>query len=413
MSADPQEEFAQLLIEIIKSRRSDWNFVYDSEDFTIEALDRQGTRQAFVRLDNLYAKYLSSASDEKRLSVLSDFSNLIVSSGTPETFDEAKPSVVPLIKDRWYVEVLNVTERLSMNKGKSDGDMILSSYNLVEEISVILSFEMPEVRSLITNGKLKAWNLSFVEAMNHALETLKNRTAATCQAHFLESETEPYAFSSAWKDSFDASRILIDDVRDSFPVKGDVIIAMPHAGELLVTGTEEAHGLKLVLSRFFQAFEKETRYLPPLPLLWKDGVLDYYTVPDNHPTAAGFQTVQRLWLQDIYEQQRKMFAGEWASLTDGMHVAQYELLEKETKGMKVMISNCTVTDMNPVLIPETDLITFCELDEDGLHMRAVGTWEEAVAILGDDLAPLSYYPRLYRVGRFPTGAELASMRRTQ
>jgi hypothetical protein len=62
------------------------------------------------------------------------------------------------------------------------------------------------------------------------------------------------------------------------------------------------------------------------------------------------------------------------------------------------------------LIPRTDLITFCEVDTEGLHTRAVGTWAEVTQILGSDLVEMDLYPKLYRVSRFPTTAELRSIR---
>ena len=410
MSADPQETFASQLIEVMKSCRDEWSYVYDAEEFTIEALDFRGTRQAVVRLDKLFTKFLSVNSDEARQKVLYDFSKLIVSTGTPETFEEAKKDLMPLIKDRWYVEVLNVTEKVAVIAGKSDGSMILPSYNLSDEISVMLSYEMPHVRSLITNGKLKSWDTSFIDGMNHAVESMRSKTAPKCNAMVYQDESRPYAYVSSWEDGSDASRVLLEDIMLSFPVLGEVIVGLPHAGELVITGTDEAHGLELLLERYSIAYQNESRYLPPIPFLWKEGILSHYDIPENHCTFRAFEALRHLWLQDIYGQQKKMLATEWVSLTDGLHVAQYELLEKETSGGNVMVSNCTVPDMNAVLIPCTDLITFCEVDTEGLHTRAVGTWEEVSEILGVDLVEMDLYPRLYRVSRFPTLTELRSMR---
>lgn len=410
MSADPQEIFASQLVEIMSSCREEWSFLYDSDEFTIEALDKNGTRQAVVRLDKLFTKYLSANSEEKRQKVLLDFSKLIVSTGTPETFEEAKKDLMPLIKDRWYVEVLNVTEKIAVADGKSDGSMILPSYNLSDEVSIILSYEMPNVRSLITNGKLKSWETSFIDGMNHAVESMRSKTAPKCNAMVYQGESRPYAYVSSWEDGSDASRVLLEDVMLSFPVLGELIVCMPHAGELVVTGTDETHGLELLLERCTVAYQSESRYLPPIPFVWKEGILSHYDIPENHCVYRAFEALRHLWLQDIYGQQKKMLSTEWVSLTDGLHVAQYELLEKEAHGGNVMVSNCTVSDMNAVLVPQTDLITFCELDTEGLHTRAVGTWDEVTAILGSDLIETDLYPKLYRVSRFPTASELRAIR---
>lgn len=394
----------------MKSCRAEWSFVYDSEEFTIEALDARGTRQAVVRLDKLFTKYLAAETDERRQKVLFDFSKLIVSTGTPETFEEAKKNLMPLIKDRWYVEVLNVSEKLAVSTDKSDGSMILPNYNLSDEVCVILSYEMPHVRSLITNGKLKSWEVSFIEGMNYAVEAMRHKTAPKCNAMVYQDESRPYAYVSSWEDGSDASRVLLEDVMLSFPVFGEIIVGLPHAGELVVTGTDENHGLELLLERYTIAYQNESRYLPPIPFIWKEGILSRFNIPENHCTYRAFEALRHLWLQDIYGQQKKMFATDWVSLTDGLHVSQYELLEKETPAGNVMVSNCTVPDMNSVLIPRTDLITFCEVDTEGLHTRAVGTWTEVQSILGADLAEMDFYPKLYRVGRFPTVSELRSIR---
>lgn len=410
MSADAQEIFASQLIEVMRACRAEWNFLYDSDEFTIEALDARGTRQAVVRLDKLFTKYLAATTDEGRQKVLIDFSKLIVSTGTPETFEEAKKDLMPLIKDRWYVEVLNVSEKVAVASGKSDGSMILPSYNLSDEVSVMLSYEMPHVRSLITNGKLKSWDVSFIDGMNHAVESMRQKTAPKCNAMVYKDESRPYAYISSWEDGSDASRVLLEDVMLSFPVFGEIVVSMPHAGELVVTGSEEVHGLELLLERYTIAYQNESRYLPPIPFVWREGILSRYSIPENHCTFRAFEALRHLWLQDIYGQQKKMLATEWVSLTDGLHVSQYELLEKESFAGNVMVSNCTVPDMNAVLIPRTDLITFCEVDTEGLHTRAVGTWAEVTQILGSDLVEMDLYPKLYRVSRFPTTAELRSIR---
>lgn len=410
MSAESQEFFAQELIDVMQERRADWQFKLDMDDFSVEAVDATGTRQAVVRLDKLYAKYLAASSDEERQQTLAEFANLIVSTGTPESFLEAKRNLMPLIKDRWYIEVLNVSEKLAVSAGKSDGSMFLPSYNLTDEISVLLSFEMPHVRSLITAGKLKGWGISFEEGMQLAVDAMRNHTAPQCNGMVYQDESRPYAFVSTWEDSSDASRVLLHDVMASFPVFGDLIVAMPHAGELVITGSEEIHGLELIVERYKLAYQHESRYLPPLPLLWKDGVLSRLQIPESHNAYRALESLRHLWQQDIYNQQKKMLSTEWLSLTDGCHVAQYDLLEKETMLGSMMVSNCTVPDMANVLIPETDLVTFCVLDTEGLHTRGVGTWAEVVEVLGADLVEMDFYPKLHRVLRFPTESELRFIR---
>ena len=410
MAANPQEEFAEDLIENMKDRRPEWQFTLDLEDFSIEAIDAAGTRQAVVRLDKLYAKYSAASSDDERQKVLGDFAKLIVTTGTPELFDDAKKDLMPLIKDRWYVEVLNVSEKLAVSAGKSDGSMFLPSLALTDEICVILSYDMPHVRSLITAGKLKSWDVEFPDAMEIAVQSMQYRTPPGCNGIVYQEDSRPYAYISSWDDASDASRILLEDVMNAFPILGDYVVAMPHAGELVVTGTDEAHGLELLVERFKLAYQHEQRYLPPIPLLWKDKKLSPLKIDSMHPTFHAFQSLKHLWMQDIYTQQKKMLAGEWESLTDGLHVAQFELLEKEVYTGAIMISNCTVPDMGYVLIPQTDLITFCEVDTEGMHTRAVGTWDEVTAILGADLIQMDFYPKLYRVSRFPSATELRSMR---
>jgi hypothetical protein len=114
---------------------------------------------------------------------------------------------------------------------------------LGEVMAVALVHDGPETMRYISPELLASWGISFDTALTHALENLRRRSSEPLEM------LAPGTCGSTWRDNYDTSRMLLDEVVRRCPVRGEPVVLLPHRDLLLITGSRDEEGLVLAAER--------------------------------------------------------------------------------------------------------------------------------------------------------------------
>lgn len=111
-----------------------------------------------------------------------------------------------------------------------------------------LVYDLPESMRSISQEDLDDWDITFYEAMETARQNL-------AQLDFAFASIGESLYASMTGDNYDASKLLLLDLIRKLEVKGDHIAMVPNRDTLLITGSEDLDGLKMMADLGEKALE--------------------------------------------------------------------------------------------------------------------------------------------------------------
>ena len=305
----------------------------------------------------------------------------------PEDFEDAKPDLLPIVRSRSYFE-LNSLE---------DGIPLSLPYEVLgEHFGIGLVYDLPEAMRSVPQASLDAWNVSFYEALEAAMENLLN-----LEAKFIGPESGEGAYLSATGDSYDASRLLLKDAIRHFQVMGDHIAMIPNRENLIVVGSEDIEGLAGMAKLADQAM-KEPRPISGIALRLDGDEWTPWMPPPSHPSYKKFQELRLQSFGQDYAQQKEMLDMLHAKKGEDVFVANFSAMKRPDGKV---FSYATWTETTNSLLPKTDTLVVGRLGSEPQMVE----WAKVVEVVGDLMETLDIYPPRFRVREFPTEKQLAAM----
>ena len=189
--------------------------------------------QIFFNLHNAYAEW-QSAPRLRRNAVLRFFAaSLLAPSEPPESVDEARPNLLPRVRELEWYEVMKL-QFADANDGRGPA-VVYEALN--EELALEIVYDLPTAVMSVAPERLEAWGLSLEEAIRTARANLRERTSGTFE------QLEPGVFISPWQDAYDSSRLVLVELITRLDVRGDPVALLPHRDHLFVTGSDDERGL--------------------------------------------------------------------------------------------------------------------------------------------------------------------------
>lgn len=179
-------------------------------------------------------------------------------------------------------------------------------------------------------------------------------------------------------------------------LSGDPVVFVPHRNCLIVTGSNDEHGLAIAMSRTETELDQPSQ-VSALPLVRRDGEWTDFELPPGHPASAGLDRLRAADHALAYGATTPLIQ---SVLGDEVFVANSILAERNG----VITSACTWIEA-PCVIPKTDRVMFFRSQEENWLV----VWDEVVAAVGDLMTPTDFHPPRFPVGGFPTPEQLASM----
>jgi hypothetical protein len=387
-----RDRFARLVMAGIRRAGEQRKIHFDREQFCLRP---DGDDVSVMNLTNVYAEFCA-ADKTVRPKLLSNIVRNWFADRRPmpESFEDVHPDLLPSVRSRAYFEFALLQLKSSGGDGLDYPQQVLADH-----LAVGLVYDLPDSMRTIVKQDLESWGVSFYEALEAACANLRQKEDPV----FMSPHEGVYI--SATGDNYDASRLILTDMIHQFEVKGDLIAMIPNRDTLIVTGSENKAGLRIMASRAKQALE-EPRPISMLAFRWADDEWTEWLPPAGHPQRQAFRMLRLQSLGQQYAEQKELLEAPNRDSPDDLFVASFAGVKDNTSGE--VSSYCVWSDGVDALLPKTDLVYFYrpgERDEDG---QIVGTspWDAVESLLGPLVEPQDMYPPRYRVRSFPSAAQL-------
>jgi hypothetical protein len=364
---------------------------YDRERFLITQGDG-----GFLNLSNVYQEYCHAPRD-RRQAVLQAFVRSCL--GTvgyelPEDFADVHPDLLPVIRSRFYLESVALQARTRGNDGINVPQQLIGDH-----LALSLVYDLPQAMRSIGQDDLDRWGVTFYEAVEAAQQNLQQ------MGKIAFAQIGEGLFASATGDNYDASRLMLMELVQRFPLRGTPIAMVPNRDMLLLTGEDDEQGLE-TLAKIAAESLNQPRPISTVALRLEDDGWQSWLPQRGTPAFTPFHELRLRTLGAEYNDQKELLdQSHQASGTD-VYVAQFSAVQKQATGR--VTSYAVWSEGLETLLPETDDLLFLRPSEqgEGGDIVAGGPWEKVQQIVGDLLQPQGIYPERYLVAEFPSPQQL-------
>lgn len=268
---------------------------------------------------------------------------------------------------------------------------------LNEELGVHLVFELSEESADVNDARVASFGRPFAALKQLALQHLRQRSRGPL------AQIKPKLWASNVGDGHDAARLLLPELIDALPIKGDVIAMAPHFELLLVCGANETNALIEMAKLGLQASQQPFGVSGAALIRTAAGGWKPWMPAVDHPAYQPLRTARLPAQSRGYGRQKELLEAWFELQGDTTLVAPMIILEEADK----LFSGAVWLKGNPCLLPHAERIAFAIPDE-GENARIYPVpWDQAVTLPGIHMKPLSEYsPARYFVTGFPTPKSL-------
>lgn len=310
----------------------------------------------------------------------------------PDDIDEARGHLCPKL---WPRAALEKTRLQVQIDGGDPTQLDIPDYEIGSHLTASIVYDLPDMVMSVNREQLDKWGLSYYEALEIARTNLEQ---SPCKV--AEIGTGCYALTTG--DSYDASRLLLPRLIQQFKVDGDCIAMAPSRDLLLVCGSEDSAGLKIMADLGLEATREHPRLLVPIPLrLEGDHWIEWRPAP-IHVLAGAFRELELQFLHQEYGDQQSLLNRLYEKTQTDVFVATYSV-RKNDDGRYLVCAAWTKSV--PTLLPRTDVIFFVS-DKD---VVARATWETVEKVVGRLMQPTDLYPERVKVEQFPSDEQLQAL----
>lgn len=382
-----RDKYAATFLAAMKKAGDTRNSKYDPDEFRLVHGEK-----GFTHLGNLYAEYcLVPRSNRSKCLQEQVRGSLAHLKEIPDEFEDAKHDLRPKIWTRAMLESIRLRQRLD---GKDGLD--IPTMPVGEHLETSLVYDLPEAVMTVPKSQLDDWGVTFYEAMEVARHNLES-------SEFSFASIGESLYASLTTDTYDASRLLNFGLVQKLNVKGDHVAMVPNRDTLLITGSDDEVGMKMMVDIAEKTLAEQPRPMAATPLrLDGDEWVDW--MPDeSHPLFNRFNALALKYFYQEYANQKKTLEAIHEKEGTDLFVASYSAIQKDTGEL---VSYCVWSKGVGALLPKTHKVVFVRGEKD---TPALGNWDRVIEIVGDMMEQTDEYPTRYLVRGFPCDEQLAKI----
>lgn len=389
-----RDRFARMAMRRIKAAGETRPIVYDREEFSL----KQPDDGMIAFMGNIYEEYTRAKGPDRERALRCFVRTWFVrDQKLPESFEDVQPDLLPIVRPRSYFELTNLRGLLQ------GGKQLSMPYQIVgEHLAVGMVYDRPESMQGISQTDLDRWGVTFYEAMEAAQHNLSGLQYAFGGLQGGNNHNHLWSILSG--DSYGSSRLVLLDALRQLEVQGEPVAMVPGRDKLLLTGTEDEDGLR-IMAQFAEEMLQEPRAMSGMALrLDGDDWLPWLPGRD-HPCYKAFH---KLWIEDRggdYTQQADILNQLHEQAGEDIFVASFSALQDRADGEVVSYSVWTKDVLT--LLPRTEKVAFVATLE---GETILVDWERAVEVVGELMEPTDMYPERWRVADFPNQEQWARLR---
>lgn len=303
--------------------------------------------------------------------------------------------LLPMVQPHCYFSV----GELMIQANYPDAKPVKIPYGeLAPGLAVAVAIDGTRAKAAATRNNLEQWGLSLEQGLMIAVDNLRDRTDAKFR------EEANGLFVSQWNDTYDASRLLLQDMLCRLKIRGEPVIGIPNRNRLVVAGSKDPEALFKLANTVAYCVKNEPRpmYAGLLQLdqgRWQP--FDEASLPNHallvrarYQILLGDYTQQKLLLDKLHQ------AG-----GHDVFVATYSVNQDPDGGE--LFSATQLTKGVRTLLPHTDRLMLLDPQTRELIMVR---WEVAAEALSKRLTPVKLTPPRFQVDEFPDAAQLEVLR---
>lgn len=345
-----------------------------------------------LNLENFYHEYRMTK-PEGRAAIVARYVAVWKRSSKSEPLGDlasAKSNLMPVIREGVFFETTAL-----------DTGMEMLHRPLVEPFHVALVIDLPDSMRYVGKPDLDRWHIDFDRALAIARQNLAARSRAPFET------LSPGLLIGPWHDSYDASRILLDDRFRGLAIRGAPVVVMPNRNNILIAGDADGAALQEMVVAA-EAGLREPRPMTVIALRLQGKHWTPFLPDKPDELHRRLKRLEVTGLQELYAQQGQSLERSLAKKGEDIFVAHYDAVEKKASGA---VTSYSVWSRGvATLLPKSDRICFVDPDLGKTRMmRGCADWATVLRLCGKNLTPLGMSPERYRVGDFPTPLQLGNM----
>lgn len=311
--------------------------------------------------------------------------------------------ILPRLRDRaWFSAVRRQAELELGADQEAIDDVMLPHRVLNDELAVHLAYELPTSVTEIGPDRLEVWQLSFDALLAKALDNLRLRSTESFE------RAHPGVFVSPYRDTFDATRLVLPELFASLDVKGAPVVLAPTHDIVFVTGDADTGGL-LQAATWAEESLAEPRAFTAVAFRLEGEIWKPWMPPRKHRAWSKLKMLRLQTTASAYARQKEVL--EALLEANGHEISVAPLRAFRTPRGDVFTASAWVENLD-ALLPETDRLDFVQAGNEG-PSDANRVWstsfEVARRTVGNLMEPTGDRPERFRVRAFPTLAQLEQM----
>ena len=392
-----KDGFAELITLRLRQAGFEDAVEYDAQQFK---LTLAGTGATTLFLHNAYNEYLA-APVFGRSKVIEQYAKMPLLASHAKrhdlTFEQARPLLLPKVRDRFYHEGLKLNLKLEDKAHES----LFTAQPLAEHLSVELVLDYPESVVIVSDKVLEDWGVTFDEALKIARENLWTRSN-----HEFE-QVSPGLFQSPWCDSHDASRLYLHDLIWQLKARGDHVAMVPNRNTLLVCGANDA-AAQVEMAKLAEEELKDTRPMTGVAFRLTNGTWTPYLPEAKSPAYWPMRKLAMRTIAEFYAEQMRLIDELNRKGKVDQFVASVQVMQRKDGSWYSFTS--WVEGMGEASLPEAEHVCFGRLDAQyKTDVVGFARWEDVKRVMGQEMEKQGHYPARYLVKRFPSQGELGAM----
>lgn len=313
----------------------------------------------------------------------------------PAEFEQARDCLIPHVHARSdYEYVLSAPSRTR----KADTFWYKP---IGDHLATGIAYDLPGGIVEVGNSVLAKWGITGEEAFDIACRNLRRKSDQPFDS------PERGVFVSKCDDGYGVSRLALTELIRDLEVQGNHVAIAPNRDTLIVTGSDDPAGLRVMLKLAEEAFYHSHR-VSGISLRFREGQWEPFEPDACYPDLEGYRTLRLQSLWSAYKEQKKAIESSRADSEEDVFIPSYFLIT--TSLTEPPTSYATWTKGLTSLLPQTEKVCFIQgASAQGNTIGAFADWARVQDVVGDLMKPVGLYPQRFRVEQFPTGEQLKAI----
>lgn len=271
---------------------------------------------------------------------------------------------------------------------------------IAEHYALGLVYDRGQTESIVRQDLLNKWDMQFSEALSIAF------------AHLAEMSDYPFelvapgVYMAPPGLDHNPAKLLLTDKVANLRLRGLPVAIVPHANQVVIAGSEDILGLKLLL-KIARDMEGAPGGAMALPMVLSENNWYPFSLAGDHELFEPFDRMRLSVMATMYAEQKSYLQKIYARSQTPYTIIDY--LERSSNDYNFSQSIINEQDL-PALIPLSDTLEFRRAEENmPLKRVANGNLDKCAKALFELLHPAGLYPERCRLEKFPDKKQLRSI----